>query len=263
MTLILSPGLHSISDDMLQAKLTTFITVLLETKSGIETLDMVSLEFNILPSSFVHQNNVDSGFSIKIDGIIYYQNGAPSERNLQETMSELFSSGGIRELESFLHEHSFESAKVGGMYIDGKLVMIYNENGDKVIDTKHSGKSIGKKWKTLIASLVGLTAVSIVSCSIYWRSRKNNGTNDPTTSRPLFSKLRQHSSSDCTDNVTSSSDGEIVVHLAIKESELVLPYQQAQDVTSPGAYDARRLDRIIMDAKKHASIRLSSAPSRK
>jgi hypothetical protein len=260
MTLMLSRADMSIPLDVLQEKLTSFITILFETKSGIEALDMVSLEFDIVPSSFVN-HNVDSGFSIKIDGIIYHHNGAPflSRERLQENMSECFSSGGIEDLEAFLHGHSFESAKVGELYIDGILVIIYNESEDKKIDSRHnkSDIDIDKKWKTLVASLGGVAALLVISCSFYWRSRQKHRVGAPNANRTLFAKLRSQSSSEGTENGSLNFGGEIAVHFSLNESEMALPHQHDMSTRS---YDARRLDRVILEAKNHAS---TSSASRK
>jgi hypothetical protein len=256
MTLMLSRADMSLTTDVLQEKLTSFITILLETKSGIEALDMVSLEFDIVPSSFVH-HNVDSGFSIKIDGIIYYHNGAPSKEALQENVSKCFSSSGMEDLEAFLHGHSFESAKVGELYIDGILVIIYDESEDKKIDTMHNESEFDKKWKTLVASLAGVAAVLVISCSIYWRSRQKHRVGAPNANRTLCAKLRSRSSSECTENGSLNSGGEITVHFSLNQSEMALPHQHDMATRS---YDARRLDRVILDAKNHAS---TSSASRK
>jgi hypothetical protein len=219
--------------DDIRNKLTSFITILLDTKVGLGAVNIISLDFDMVPSSFfLYESNIlDTGLSIKLDGNVYYSNAAPSRDELMEHIIRYFSSGGIQELEEFLIGF-YESAEIAEFFIDGTLILIRNSNGEeKVIDLTKQEKSNMKKERRLTGIIVATVILILICSTYYWRKRSNsNG----------FEELSKTVSGDyIKEENFSFREEDISVNLAAD--------------TEKWYYDAKRLDSVIKAAKLHVS----------
>eukprot|EP00980_Cylindrotheca_fusiformis_P005102 scaffold1083_cov114-Cylindrotheca_fusiformis.AAC.6 len=239
MTLMNSQEGGSTMTSDLHNRATNFITVLLETKCGIEALDLLPFEFNVSPSSIVYKN-LDSGFTVRMAGAFFYHENALSGDSLQELISKHFSCCGIGALEPLLNRHCLESSKFGDTFLGYILVATIAEE-DRSIARRSPGNGIRKKWRSVVSSISGVATILLISCSIYRRNRKNEK-KKIHWARYLFSKRHRR----------TSSGGDIVTHVTVRESEVVLPNQH-NDGSLP-SYDVGRLDRVISDAKQQASL---------
>jgi len=237
--------------------MSSFITVLLETKTGIEAVDMVSLALDIVPSTFIRQN-IESGFSIKIEGMMKNTHGIATKEIVQERVIEYFSSSGVNDLETFLHGKSIASASIGELYVDGIVVFLYKEEDDNAAAATRDMNEVPFSRTGLFAILVGTFNVLLVSCSIFFY-RRNYGNGSSVKYRSLLAKLRQSSSTTehHTDSESQNSGRDISVHLSMHELEPDTFHR----VDSYQDYDATRLDRIISDAKSQGRKKRSGSGS--
>ncbi|CAJ1966865.1 unnamed protein product [Cylindrotheca closterium] len=251
MALILSADdMTDVASDSLQNHISSFITVLLETKTGIEAVDMVSLELDVVPSTFMRQK-IESGFSIKIEGMMQNTRGMATKESVREKVVEYFSASGVDDLETFLHGKSIASASVGELYVDGIVAFLYKEDGETATAarTRDNNDDVPFTRTGLFAILVGAVNVLFVTCSIYFY-RQNYGTGSSVKYRSILPKLRQNTSTTSpteqhhTDSESQNSR-DISVHLSMHELEPSTFHR----VDSYQEYDPTRLDRIISDAK--------------
>lgn len=233
--------------------MSSYITVLFETKTGIEALDMISLELEVVPSTFV-QHNVEYGFSIKIEGMLRStNNGNVTEEIVREKVIEYFSSNGVNDLETSLHGKSTTASSVAELYVDGIVVFMRKGDGKASGTARISKEGAARKLRGLFSILAAAGGVLLVSCSIlFYRRHYRSGTRSGSTVQHQSLKLWWNGSTSenhtDTESQNSAGRGDISVHVSMEELEA----EALHRVDSyPREYDATRLDRIISDARSH------------
>ena len=137
------------------------------------------LELELVPSTFVKQS-VQSGFSIKIEGMLQNAYGDITKEVVKEKVVEYFSSVGVNDLETFLHGKSIASATVGELYIDGIVVFMRKDDENNSAETRNTSE-LSSKRRGLFAILAGAAGVLLVSCSISFY-RRNYSTESESAS---------------------------------------------------------------------------------
>lgn len=122
-------GSSSVAQD-LESDLSAFLEDVIQTSDGVDTLDYVVFDFDVILSSF-GRRRLQSGLSIKVDGTAYYgEEFLPVPEDLTANIRTYFATWGMQDLQTYLQVIGLGSAQVVSVSVDGdKLTQNDTESG--------------------------------------------------------------------------------------------------------------------------------------
>lgn len=247
--------------DVLQSALIEFVEDILEMNTGVDSFDYASFDFDIIQSSF-GRRKLEVGLSIKIDGVAYFGDDAPTADDLAASFRAYFSVWGLEELERHLQENGLLSTQVATVSIDGDVVKAASGNLDA-----NTGATVqqpdGNETDEIpfgiiaglaIGCLVLVLAIGLIAVLTH-RSRRNG------RKRPI-----RHSLDDDTDTVVAAAaqkssntqsihdEEQSVCGLSVDMSLYTTEESLAPQSVTMKTYDPKRLDKLIEVARKHSDL---------
>jgi len=164
---------------------TMFLHDVLEGNSGMYEFDYSHLDSNVIVSQFDDRRRLDTGYSVKVDGIAYYFGQAPTRESLAHSLNVYFSFWGQGDLERHLHKLGLYSATIVSIAID-EIPVILVPDDESPKHGSHPGAHIERQKDEnqvpqfivtclyVLAGLLLVLAVFIVLCCGRKRRRQKN-----------------------------------------------------------------------------------------
>lgn len=112
-----------------------FVDKILARNSGDYDFDYSHLVSNVIVSPFNHSRRLEIGYSVKVDGLVYYFDEAPSRQSLSHSLRVYLSFWGQQDLEEHFRRHGLESLVVESIAIDEEPVKFLSDNRDYTGDS--------------------------------------------------------------------------------------------------------------------------------
>jgi hypothetical protein len=247
--------------DELDTELTSFIEDVLATNGGVDTLDYVSLEYNVIISVF-NRRRLETGLSVKVEGIAYYGGEPPSEEDLAQNLRTYFSVWGIQDLEAYLQISGFPSARIAAISIDGDIVKAVTN-----ISSQNEGAHVQPKTTErdsvitpgIIAGLaVGSVVLILAIVFLVAQGRKvqgSSGSRQPGNKRPTAADRRDAIPlTQMSSQTRSGRDDDSDSDAFSTDMSLYTTTDESLQRPTSHSYDAKRLDRVIALGREHSDV---------
>ncbi|KAG7346360.1 hypothetical protein IV203_005428 [Nitzschia inconspicua] len=170
----------------INAFFTMFMDQILAKNSNGFDFDYSHLTSNVLVSSFRNDHGrhrrLEFGYSVRVEGIAYFFEDAPTRESLLHSLRIYFTFWGITDLEEYLQRLGMESAKVVFIAIDEIPLDIFD---DKDSEYDHAGAAIGTgslgrtgkegpslQRKVAISGCVGAILITLLAVLLYGRRKR-------------------------------------------------------------------------------------------
>jgi hypothetical protein len=234
----------SVEADDIDSLFTVFMNNLLDRDSGSFDFDYSHLISNIIVSPFNGHRQLGIGYSIQIDGTVYYFNEAPSRKHLSQSLHAYFSFWGAKDIEEHFQRHGLESTIVESIAIDETPIKLHSSDTNSHDTTgsghekvgasvqKTSTTAQGNDQTTMNSSVkaavialylaVFLLIPPVLLAMMHMRRRrteglikKNNDTLSCTDSNPLSGDRKVNSDHNCKDDEDESLSGLISAEVSL------------------------------------------------
>lgn len=268
-------GASSVAQN-LEDDLTAFLEDVIETSDGVDTLDYVSFNFDIILSSF-GRRRLETGLSIVVDGTAYYGETAPSRDELTKNFQSYFSTWGMQDLQTYLQVVGLSSSQIVAVSIDGVKVKEadtsegYNP-GAEVVNPAPEGASRGSSMSPgIFAGVIAVGTLCLLTlfyflvqfCTMPSSDYEAYGwgiADTDTVAAAAEPKIphKKDSTEDENDDVDRSTQSiaEQSENIGSDDTSIYTNSENWEQTSQEGthAYDANRLDRLIEVARKHSDV---------
>lgn len=169
------------STEQLPSFFTNFLDGVLAESSRTYRFDYSHLECDVIISIFDQRQPLDTGYGVRMNGIAYYFDAAPTSESLAQSLKVYFSFWGAQDLQDYLKDLGLESAIVASVSIDGETVsFVSNEDDEESRGDQNSGNMLrnifyedgGDLSKPAVASAyVAAVLIAVAIALIVFRHR--------------------------------------------------------------------------------------------